>query len=64
MTTADHDLQMAQAAGMVSVQAGRSTHEALRLIRRYARSTARTVEDVAESIVDRDVRIEAHSQPT
>jgi AmiR/NasT family two-component response regulator len=61
MTLTHRETVIAQATGMVSVQAGCSTQEAWRLIGRHARSTARTVEEVAASIVHRDVRIEAHS---
>ena len=49
---------VAQAVGMVSVQADCSTDEALRLIRQHARSLAKTVDQVAASLVDRSVRIE------
>ena len=49
---------VAQAVGMVSVQADCSSDEATRLIRQHARSLAKTIDQVAASVVDRSVRIE------
>lgn len=54
---------VAQAAGMVSVQADCTLEQASKLIRHYARSTEKTVEEVAASVVDRHVRIDARSSP-
>ena len=51
---------VAQASGMVSVQAECTIEQALKLIRQHARSIETTVEQVAASVVERHVRIEAH----
>jgi AmiR/NasT family two-component response regulator len=61
VTLTQRETVLAQASGMVSVQAGCSTAEALHLIRQHARSTGRSVKEVAESIVGRHLRIEARS---
>lgn len=57
MTQRDfHHPRVNQAAGMISVQAGCTTDEALRILRERALVTGETVDDLAVATVERRIR--------
>lgn len=55
--------QIHQASGMVSIQLGVSTHDALSVIRAYSFSRDLPVHDVATDIVERRLRLDGGNSP-
>jgi AmiR/NasT family two-component response regulator len=56
MTTTERDTRVAQAAGMVSVQAECTVDEAYELLRKHARASLQSLADVAADVVERRTR--------
>ena len=53
-----HRAEIAQAQGMVSVQADCTVHEALILMNARARTSRLRLEQVAAAVIDRDIRFD------
>jgi AmiR/NasT family two-component response regulator len=53
----EHTARVYQASGMVSVQADCSIDDALALMREHATSSHRSLDDVAQQIVERRIRL-------
>ncbi|MGO9874311.1 MAG: ANTAR domain-containing protein [Acidimicrobiia bacterium] len=56
MSILEYGMQVHQASGMVSVQAGCTVDEALTKLQERARSTGQTIDEVAVAVVERRTR--------
>ncbi len=59
MTEEESTARVSQASGMVSVQADCSCEEALEMLKQRAADSGQTLEQLAEAVVNREVRIDS-----